>query len=187
MSWPAELTVPRLVGQDHDRAPPNRHISPSPGHDPGDHKNDIRTTRDENGTAQRSPPFAAEAVTRRALLRQLTSGSSGRRGAISLATPFVFNDHRGGRAVRRRSASRAARRASSDNAGPLTPSLLLSQERGHQARADAGFRSGRPGGRRTGRCTRRPLPVRPGGAGPQPRALHVDRVSMTGRQPAAVL
>jgi len=43
------------------------------------------------------------------------------------------------------------------------------------------------GERRTGRCTRRPLPVRPGGAGPQPRARHVDRVSMTGRQPPAVL
>jgi hypothetical protein len=39
------------------------------------------------------------------------------------------------------------------------------------------------GERRTGRCTRRPLPVRPGGAGPQPRARHVDRVSMTGCQP----
>jgi hypothetical protein len=43
------------------------------------------------------------------------------------------------------------------------------------------------GERRTGRCTRRMLPVRPGGAGPQPRARHVDRVSMTGRQPAAVV
>jgi hypothetical protein len=37
--------------------------------------------------------------------------------------------------------------------------------------------------RRTGRCTRRPLPVRPGGARSQPWARHVDRVSMTGRQP----
>jgi hypothetical protein len=43
----------------------------------------------------------------------------------------------------RPSASRAARRASSADAGPLTPALLLRQERGHQARADAGFRSGR--------------------------------------------
>ena len=43
----------------------------------------------------------------------------------------------------RPNASRATRRASSDDAGPLTPALLLRQERGHQARADAGFRSGR--------------------------------------------
>jgi hypothetical protein len=37
---------------------------------------------------------------------------------------------RRGRLLRRPSASRAARRASSDNAGPLTPALLLRQERG---------------------------------------------------------
>jgi hypothetical protein len=43
----------------------------------------------------------------------------------------------------RPSVSRAAGRASSNDAGPLTLALLLRQERGHQARADGGFRSGR--------------------------------------------
>ena len=43
----------------------------------------------------------------------------------------------------RPSAPRAAGRATSDDAGPLTPALLLRQERGHQAGADGGFRSGR--------------------------------------------
>jgi len=56
MSWPDELTVLRALLVKITIWPRRTGTpSPSPGDDPGDHKNDIRTTRDENGTAQRSP------------------------------------------------------------------------------------------------------------------------------------
>ena len=72
--------------------------------------------------------------------------SAGNAGAVVARTiAFTFSPLPSMLVLRRPSASRAARRASSDNAGPLTPALLLRQERGHQARADAGFRSGRDG------------------------------------------
>jgi hypothetical protein len=56
MSRPDELTVLRALSVKITIGPRRTGTaSPSPGDDPGDHKNDIRTTRDENGTAQRSP------------------------------------------------------------------------------------------------------------------------------------
>jgi len=84
---------------------------------------DARPSCDEQGAVRVSPSSRH----RSALTRMLSS--SGQQPS--------------GRSQWRLTASRAARRASSADAGPLTPTLLLSQERGHQDRADAGFRSGR--------------------------------------------
>ena len=75
-------------------------------------------------------------------------GASARKPRLSPTIAFATAASHGELVLRRPSASRAARRASSDDTGPLTPALLLRQERGRQARADAGFRSGRqPAGR----------------------------------------
>ena len=73
-----------------------------------------------------------------------------------MAIAFVVAASGPARAHWRPSASRAARRASSADAGPLTPALLLRQERGHQARADAGLPSGRSSTATSSDVTRRP-------------------------------
>src|SRR6516164_5572530 len=65
-----------------------------------------------------------------------TSANGLAAGSVTIASVHAARDAL--RSGWRPSASRAAGRASSDDAGPRTPALLLRQERGHQARTDSG-------------------------------------------------
>ena len=83
-----------------------------------------------------APPMQrpAEPVRSHVIIRDQANGLAA--GSVTIASVHAARDAL--RSGWRPSASRAAGRASSDDAGPRTPALLLRQERGHQARTDSG-------------------------------------------------
>jgi hypothetical protein len=149
----------RLAGQDHDRAPPNRHTYPSPGEDPGDHKNDIRTNSRSERHASAVTRFAAEAVTGRATSRNPALWRRRRRRRRGGALTFSRRET----AALPRTSSQSGRFGSE-----LTDAYDFQRLPGDG-----------PGSREVDRCRSRAAPRRRGGSRPRDGINESQRVSLT--------